>query len=55
MLTDELRGGTYNHSVERNEDAALCPVGLGVSRDIVHKETRAKEKRDLEQICASFY
>jgi hypothetical protein len=39
---------TYNHSVERNEDAALSPVGLAVGRDIVHEEARADEERNFE-------
>jgi hypothetical protein len=39
---------THDHSVERNKDAALGPVGLAVGRDIVHEEARADEERDFE-------
>ena len=45
---------THNHSVERNQDAALCPVRLGVGRDIVYEKARANEDSNFEQICASF-
>jgi hypothetical protein len=43
---------THDHSVERNEDAALGPVGLAICRDIIHEEARADEERYFEQICA---
>ena len=39
---------THDHGIKRNEDASLGPVGLTVSRDIVHEEARADEERYFE-------
>ncbi len=52
VVSESGSGKTHDHSIKRNEDPTLSPVGLGICRNIVHEEASAHEKDDFEQILA---